>query len=76
MNKNTKRRLKTKHAGAKKMGTISENKERNMRMVVRVNCGEGMVGNSSLTSHEPINKDLPFVPYKKKHYKRDTPETN
>lgn len=70
MNKNTRRnKAKRGKISTDNQQIISQNLERNMQMRVLWNKGKGAVGNCSLTVHEPIDKNKPFKPYKKKAYK-------
>ena len=70
MNKNTRAKFKAAQKEKKfKTGSkavISQNKVRNMQMVVSRNKGEDKRANGSVTVHEPIDRKLPFLPYKKK----------
>jgi Ni,Fe-hydrogenase III large subunit len=50
---------------------ISQNKARNMQMVVYKNQGTGNSGNNSMTKHEAISKDYPASPVKKKYTDKD-----
>jgi hypothetical protein len=61
MNKNTKRRMFANRKAVKtgNKTVISQNKARNMEMVIT----------GGRTQHRPINPDLPFKPYKPKFSK-------